>query len=73
MSRKSPNLSMSVPKCRNCKRLWSPPIGVTADTTYCKKCAPDRQAAARSQLGLKVITSADLSGKYLFPRRLRPT
>lgn len=71
MSRKSPNLTLSLPTCSNCGRHWRPPQGVVTDAAYCKKCAKDRQAVAASSLGLKRITSADLSGRFLLPRRFR--
>lgn len=71
MTRKSPNLSLSLPRCRNCDRRWRPEEGVVADAGYCKKCAKERQAVARSRLGLKSITVTDLTGRYLLPRRFR--
>lgn len=71
MSRKSPNLTLSLPKCRSCSRYWRPGEGVVADQAYCNKCAKDRQAAAAASLGLKRITPADLFGRFLLPRRLR--
>lgn len=71
MSRKSPNLTLSLPTCRRCGRHWRPAEGVVTDTAYCKKCAKDRQAVATASLGLKRITSADLTGRYLLPRRFR--
>jgi len=71
MSRKSPNLTLSLPECRSCGRHWRPAEGVVADQAHCKKCANERQAAAASRLGLKRITPADLSGRFLLPRRLR--
>lgn len=73
MSRKSPNLTLSLPRCRNCNRHWRPAPGVVADAGYCKKCTKERQAVATSRLGLKRITTADLTGRYLLPRRFRPS
>jgi hypothetical protein len=71
MSRTSPNLTLSLPKCRCCGRHWRPAEGVVADKAHCKKCARERQAVASSRLELKRITPADLSGRFLLPRRLR--
>lgn len=71
MSRKSPNLHVTLPRCRNCKRYWRPSQGVVASASYCSKCAKHRQATAASTLGLKQITPADLTGAYLLPRKFR--
>lgn len=71
MSRKSPNLTLSLPVCRHCGLHWRPGEGVVADAAYCKKCAKERRAAATSILGLKRITAADLQGPFLLPRRFR--
>jgi hypothetical protein len=73
MSRKSPNLTLSLPQCRNCNRYWRPAQGVVADGAYCKKCAKERQSIAAASLGLKRITASDLTGHYLLPRRFRPS
>ena len=72
MIRKSPNLSLSLPKCRNCGRYWRPAQGVVADSAHCRKCASERRAIATSALGLEPITTADVAGTVLLPRRLRP-
>lgn len=72
MSRTSPNLTLSLPRCRNCNRYWRPAASVVADAAYCKRCAKDRRATAAADLGLKRITVADLTGSYLLPRRFRP-
>lgn len=71
MSRKPPNLTLSLPTCRHCGRNWRPEQGVVAETSYCKKCAKNRQTSAASSLGFKRITSADLTGDFLLPRRFR--
>ena len=73
MKRKSPNLGVSLPKCRCCGNYWRPPQGVNANAAYCKRCAKERRAVATASLGLKRITSADLSGRFLLPRRFRPS
>jgi hypothetical protein len=71
MSRKSPNLTLSLPRCRNCNRHWRPAEGLMASSGYCPRCAKARRAAATSRFELKPITRADLQGPYLLPRRLR--
>lgn len=71
MSRKSPNLTLSLPTCRHCRRYWRPAQGVVADTAYCKKCSDDRHTLAASHLGLKRLSNADFKGGFLLPRRLR--
>ena len=71
MSRKSPNLKLSLPTCRHCGRYWRPEEGVVADVAYCKKCAMERQTAAADSLGLKRLTRADFAGSVLLPRRFR--
>lgn len=71
MSRKSPNLALSLPRCRNCQRYWRPQQGVSAQTGYCKKCAQDRRAAAMVRFDLKPLAAADFDGPYLLPRALR--
>lgn len=68
MSRKSPNLTLSLPKCRHCDRHWRPKWGVVATAAYCSKCSTERTATASAKLGLKNITGVDLSGSYLLPR-----
>lgn len=73
MKRKSPNLGVSLPTCRCCGNYWRPAPGVNATAAYCKRCAKERQAKATASLGLKRITSADLSGRFLLPRRFRPS
>lgn len=73
MKRKSPNLGVSLPTCRCCGNYWRPPQGVSASAAYCKRCAKERRANATTALGLKRITSADLSGRFLLPRRFRPS
>jgi hypothetical protein len=72
MPRKSPNLTVSLPSCRNCKRHWRPAKGVVALASYCKKCATDRRTTASSAFGLRPIDPADLTGAFLLPRKLRP-
>lgn len=71
MSRKSPNLTLTLPKCRNCQRHWRPEQGVSAQMGYCKKCAQDRRAAATFRFDLKPLAAADFDGPYLLPRALR--
>lgn len=71
MKRKSPNLGVSLPTCRCCGNYWRPPQSVSASAAYCKRCAKQRRAAATASLGLKRITSADLSGSFLLPRKFR--
>jgi predicted Zn-ribbon and HTH transcriptional regulator len=72
MSRKSPNLTLSLPKCRHCGRHWRPVRGVVAAVAFCPKCSAERKAIASAKLGLKKITGSDLTGSYLLPRGLRP-
>jgi hypothetical protein len=72
MSRKLPNLTLSLPKCRNCGRHWRPVQGVVAAVAFCSKCSAERRATASTKLGLKKITGSDLTGSYLLPRGLRP-
>ena len=71
MRRKSPNLTLKLPTCGQCGSDWSPAQGVVADSGHCKRCAKERHAVATSHLGLKRITAADLSGRFLLPRRFR--
>ena len=71
MTHGSPNLHVTLPRCRNCKRYWRPAQSVVAAATYCEKCANDRRATAASTLSLRPITPADLVGAYLLPRKLR--
>ncbi|TIR74895.1 MAG: hypothetical protein E5X15_20850 [Mesorhizobium sp.] len=33
-----------LPHCRFCHREWSPPEYVSANTTYCDECRPERLA-----------------------------
>lgn len=73
MSRKSPNLSMSLPRCGHCGRYWHPAEGVTAKSAYCKRCAKERRAEAATVLGLRPLTAAETVGPYLPPRLLRST
>jgi hypothetical protein len=73
MSRKPPNLRLTLPRCRNCNRHWRPAAGVVACRGYCMRCAKGRRAAATSRFQLKPIANADLQGPYLLPRRLRPS
>ncbi|MBB4642608.1 putative Zn-ribbon and HTH transcriptional regulator [Rhizorhapis suberifaciens] len=72
MSRKSPNLTLSLPQCPHCGRHWRPAQGAVADAAHCRKCSAERQAVAAPRLGLTPITAADLTGNYLLPRHLRP-
>ena len=72
MARKSPNLNVSLPRCRSCSRYWRPPEGVTATSGYCKRCAKDRQATATAALALRPLTPADIVGPYRVPRYMRP-
>jgi hypothetical protein len=71
MMRNSPNLTLSMPKCRHCARHWRPGQGVVAAAAHCKKCSKERHEVAIPQLGLKRISLADLTGDYLPPRRFR--
>jgi len=73
MRSKSPNLKVSLPKCRNCGRHWRPAQGVVATNAYCKSCSTERKAAATTRLGLRRITPEDFTGVYLLPRKLRPS
>lgn len=68
---KSPSLGLSLPRCRKCGRYWRPARGVVADAAYCRRCASERQAIAASRLGLKRIMDADLTGRFLLPRKFR--
>jgi hypothetical protein len=72
MPRKSPNLKVSMPRCRKCERYWRPAEGVSAKSSYCKRCAKERRAAAAAALGLRPLTPAEALGPYLPPRHLRP-
>ena len=71
MSRKSPNLMLSLSRCRYCKRYWHPAEGIVTSAGYCTQCAEARRGAAMLGLELKPITESDLQGPYLLPRRLR--
>jgi hypothetical protein len=57
----------SRPKCRHCKRAWTPAHGVIATKTYCPKCSNARQARAARGFGMKPVTPADFDGPYLIP------
>jgi len=71
MSQKSPNVTLTLPRCSHCGRFWRPTRGLVADAAYCKRCSKDRQAAAATHFGLRPLTAADFTGQYLLPRRLR--
>lgn len=71
MSRRSSNLSLILPRCRNCQHYWQPGQGVSVQTGYCKRCAQDRRAAANIRFDLKPLAAADFDGSYLLPRALR--
>lgn len=71
MKRKAPNLGLSLPKCRCCGSFWRPASGVNANAAYCKRCAKERHAKAAGVLGLKRLSSSEIEGPYLLPRRLR--
>lgn len=71
MKRKTPNLGVSLPKCRCCGSHWRPAPGVNANAAYCKRCTKERHKQAASVLGLKRLSSTDIKGAYLLPRRLR--
>lgn len=71
MKRGTPNLGVSLPKCRCCGSYWRPAPGVNANAAYCKRCAKSRREKAAAPLGLKRITRADLTGSFLLPRWLR--
>ena len=71
MTKKSPNLALTMPRCRHCGRYWRPPQSVQSYLAYCSKCKTDRRNAASSGHSLKKISESDLSGKYLLPGRLR--
>lgn len=73
MKRKTSNLGVSLPKCRFCGSYWRPAPGVNASASYCKRCAKERHAQAATVLGLKRVSSSDIKGPYLLPRRLRPS
>jgi hypothetical protein len=72
MARKSPNLTVSLPRCRSCSRYWRPPEGVDASSGFCKKCSEERRMIAVSHFGLSAPQPEDFTGPYLLPRRLRP-
>lgn len=69
--KKSPNLSLSLPRCRHCSRYWRTSQGVVANASYCKKCSKERRSLVTEALGLKPIEPAEVIGRYLLPRRLR--
>ena len=71
MKRKSPNIGVSLPKCRCCGNYWHPAPGVNANAAYCKRCAKERHAKAVGVFGLKRLSPSDIKGAYLLPRRLR--
>lgn len=71
MRSESPNLGVSVPKCRCCGNYWRPPQGVIATAAYCKRCAKERRAVVATHLGLKRIIAEDFNGRFLLPRRFR--
>jgi len=71
MIRKTSNLTVSLPKCRNCGRHWRPSAGVLASAAFCKKCATERRLLAASKFGVSLLRPQDLSGLYVLPRRLR--
>lgn len=71
MSRRSPNLALTLPRCRSCNRHWHPQQGVSATRHFCKKCSPARRAAAEVKLDLKPLEPSDFDGPYLLPRKLR--
>lgn len=73
MTRKSPNLCLSLPKCRCCGSHWRPAPGVNAEASYCKRCTKERREEAAFHFGLQPISHADLKGDFLLPRRLRST
>lgn len=73
MKRKAPNLGVSLPKCRCCGNYWRPPQGVSATAAYCKRCVKERRIVATTSLGLKQITTENISGHFLLPRRFRPS
>ena len=71
MTRKSTNLKLSLPRCRNCSRYWRPASGVVASDRYCPRCAGIRRAAAIARFELKPIREGDSAGPYLLPRQFR--
>jgi hypothetical protein len=71
MSHRSPNLTLSLPRCPNCNRYWRPAQGVVATSAYCNRCVKARRSAAAAHFGLRPITQSDLQGPYLLPRRFR--
>jgi hypothetical protein len=71
MSHKSPNLTLSLPRCPNCDRYWRPAEGVVASNAYCSRCVKARHSAAAARFELRPITPSDLQGSYLLPRRFR--
>lgn len=71
MTKKTPNLTLSVPKCRFCNRYWYPAEGVIASTTYCSRCANARRTAATLRFDLKPVSELDTQGLYFLPRRFR--
>jgi predicted Zn-ribbon and HTH transcriptional regulator len=71
MTRKPPNLTLSLPKCRQCGCYWRPAQGVVADSSSCRKCVSERREMTSSTLGLKPIADTDVMDNFLMPRRLR--
>ncbi|MEA3002321.1 MAG: hypothetical protein QOH81_1109 [Sphingomonadales bacterium] len=71
MSRKSPNLTLSLPQCRNCDRHWRPPEGVVASQSYCPKCASERRKKAAARFDLKPVRAGGIGGAFHLPRALR--
>lgn len=67
MSRRSVNLDIAMPRCRNCKRVWRPKDGVSADRGYCRKCSAERRAVAAAAFDLRPLPQAGLLGPYLLP------
>lgn len=71
MSRKSPNLTLSLPRCGNCGRHWRPKRGVIASQCCCAKCAKQRRVIASVKFGLVQVPAGGLGGAYLLPPPLR--
>ena len=71
MSTKSANLTTALARCRYCQRYWQPGQGVVASRSYCSYCSESRRSIAAKNLGLKSLTQADESERYMLPRSLR--
>ena len=60
-----------LPKCRYCGRQWLPRSGAAASRIFCNQCRKERRELAAQFFSLRPISSRDLDGPYLLPRRMR--